>query len=83
MSANYAVEGVMPVSGGWLLALDRRFDGAEGDRLTLIGLEEPVSVTVDAVIESDDGAARDIVIAPIQALHDPRLLVGRRLAATD
>lgn len=73
----YLIEGVIfSNAGGWLLALDRRFLGTEGDILLLDHTRPPVSLTVMSVVESDDGATRDVVVAPAINLHDPRLLTG-------
>lgn len=78
----YGVEGVMTqVVGGWLLALDRPFRGAKGDHLVVEDSSPPVETTVLAVVESDDGATRDIIIATIHGLHDPRMLTGRRFVS--
>lgn len=81
-SNSYHIEGVMTnMAGGWLLALDRPFEGGEGDTLTVDGSVPPVTVSVVSVVASDDGATRDIVIAPLHDLHDPRFLTGRGLRA--
>ncbi len=79
---RYHIEGVMTnAPGGWLLALDRPYEGAEGDSLAVESAQPPIEVKVLAIISSDDGATRDIVIAPVQDLYDPRLLTGRDLVS--
>lgn len=81
---TYHIEGIMTNNaGGWLLALDRPFEGGEGDTLTVAGSEPPVPVLVLTVVEYEDRQARDIVIAPIEELHDPRYLAGRALEAPE
>lgn len=82
MTAPYHIEGIHTnMNGGWLLALDRPFEGEEGDTLVVKGSSPPVTVSVLAVVDSDDRAIRDIVIAPLHGLHDPRYLTGRSLLA--
>ena len=77
---GYHVEGVMTApSGGWLLALDRPYAGDDGDVLRVENGSPGVLLTVTAVVESDDGSTRDVVVAPPPELPDPRYLTGRDL----
>jgi hypothetical protein len=79
-AGTYHIEGVMTnAAGGWLLALDRPYEGQDGDELAIVGTDPPVTVYIMSTVASDDGATRDIVIAPMENLHDPRLLTGHSL----
>lgn len=81
---TYGIEGVMDnVSQGWILALDRPFDGQPNDTLFLAHTEPPVPVNVIGLMELEDGSGVPdvIVIYPVQDMNDPRLLTGRTLVA--
>jgi len=66
-------------TGGWLLALDRPFEGRVNDTLTLRGAEPPIRLRVRAIVPPDAGPTPDILVAPVADMYDPRLLVGRTL----
>lgn len=79
---TYSIEGVMTnVSNGWIIALDRPYEGDPNEPLHLANTVPPVPVHVIGPVENEDGTpVPDVVlIYPVEDMNDPRMLVGRVL----